>query len=157
MRQMSQRTAVVTLVGVIVAAVASVAWAAWSVTGTASVTAKAAEVYALTAEAAPSGPLLPGLTSDITVTVENSNDFAVEVRSFSAAEQVKVDPTHAEGCSPLNVKVIPKSGLDERVEANDTHRFTVEASVQMLDNAPPACQGASFDISLALAGVTLPD
>ena len=81
-------------------------------------------------------------TADITITVDNENDFAVEVQSFSAGDKVTVDASHAEGCSPLNVKVIPQSGLAERVEANDTHRFTVEASVEMLDDAPPACQGA---------------
>ena len=40
MRHMSQRTAVVTLVGVVVAAVASVAWAAWSVTATGTATVR---------------------------------------------------------------------------------------------------------------------
>jgi hypothetical protein len=157
MRQMSQRTAVVMLVGVVIAAVASVAWAAWSVTGTGTGTVQAAKVTALTAKAEPTEPLLPGATANITITVDNENDFAVEVQSFSAADKVTVDGAHDEGCSPLNVRVIPKSGLNERVDANDTHKFTVEASVEMLEDAPPACQGASFGISLALAGVTLPD
>jgi hypothetical protein len=154
---MSQRAAIITLVGVVVAGIASVAWAAWSVTGTARVTATAANVYALTAEAAPTGPLVPGVPSGITVTVDNENEFPVEVQSFSAADSVTVDAAHAKGCSPLNVRVIPRSGLSERVEAKDTQKFTVDASVEMRDNAPEACQGASFDISLALAGVTVPD
>jgi hypothetical protein len=157
MRQMSQRAAIVTLVGVVVAAVASVAWAAWTVTGTGTGTVRTAEVLALTAEAEPSTALFPGGTADITVTVDNPNDFAVEVQSFMAANRVIVDPAHAEGCSPLNVVVVPRTGLAERVAANDTHRFTVESSVEMHENAPEACQGATFGISLALAGVTLPD
>jgi hypothetical protein len=144
-------------VSVVVAGIASVAWAAWSVTGTATGTASAAKVTALTAQAAPSSPLFPGGEADIVITVDNENDFPVEVQSFSAADKVTVDDAHADGCSPLNVKVIPKSGLSERIEANDTHRFTVPASVEMLDGAPEACQGATFALSLALAGVTLPD
>jgi hypothetical protein len=157
MRHMSQRAAVLTLVGVVVAGIASVALAAWSVTGTGTGTVRTAEVFALTADAEPTTALFPGATASITITVDNENDFAVEVQSFTAAEKVTVDPAHAQGCSPLNVKVVPQKGLEERVEANDTHKFTVEGSVEMLETAPEACQGASFGISLALAGVTLPD
>jgi hypothetical protein len=157
MRHMSQRAAIVTLVGVVVTGIASVAWAAWTVTGTGSGTLRTAEVFALTAEAEPSTALFPGGVASIVVTVDNPNDFAVEVQSFTAAKKVTVDPAHAEGCSPLNVVVVPQKGLTERIEANDTHKFTVEGSVEMKENAPEACQGATFGISLALAGVTLPD
>jgi len=53
MRNMSQRSAVIMLVAVVVAGVASVAWAAWSVTGSARGTMTAAEVTALRATATP--------------------------------------------------------------------------------------------------------
>jgi hypothetical protein len=157
MRNMSQRAAVITLIGVVVASVASVAFAAWTVTGSGSGSVKAASVTALNASAAPTSPLFPGSTTGITVTVTNKNPFAVEVQSFTAGKGVTVDDDHADDCDGSNVVVLNKSGLTQRVDPGDTTAFTVEASVSMSNDAPAGCQGASFEISLALAGISLPD
>ncbi|WP_179266414.1 hypothetical protein [Asanoa hainanensis] len=155
---MSQRTAVITLVAVIVAGIASVAWAAWSVTGTATGTAKAGSVTALQAKAAPQSDLYPGAKATIVVSVTNPNDFAVEVQSFTSGAAVQVDAEHlADGCTASSVVVIDQNALAQRVDAGDTEQFTVPDAVVMKKNAPEACQGASFEITLALAGVTLPD
>ena len=154
---MSQRAAVITLIGVVIASVASVAFAAWRVTGSGSGSVRAAEVAALNAEAAPLSPLFPGSTAGITVTVTNKNPFAVEVQSLTAGKGVSVDRAHADGCDGDFVVVLTKSGLRERVEPGDTHSFTVADSVSMSNDAPAACQGAAFEISLALAGISLPD
>jgi hypothetical protein len=156
-RHMSHRAAVVTLIGVVVVSVASVAFAAWTVTGSGSGSVKAATVTALNASAEPTSPLFPGSTADITVTVTNKNPFPVEVQSFTAGKGVTVDRAHADGCDGSNVVVLNKSGLRHRIDAGDTRAFTVEASVSMSNDAPAACQGASFEISLALAGISLPD
>jgi uncharacterized protein (DUF58 family) len=160
MRNMSQRTAVITLVAVIVAGIASVAWAAWSVTGTGTATVSAAEVTALQATARPTGRLFPGGTADIEVSVTNPNEFAVEVQSFAQDPRVVVDQAHAmAGCAAGNVRLkATKKPIGQRVEADGgTQTFVVEDAVEMLYNAPEACQGASFEIALALAGVGLPD
>src|SRR5918995_4514355 len=105
MRNMSQRAAVITLIGVVVASVASVAFAAWTVTGSGSGSVKAASVTALNASAAPTSPLFPGSTAGITVTVTNKNPFAVEVQSFTAGKGVTVDDGHAGDCDGSNVVV----------------------------------------------------
>jgi len=92
------------------------------------------------------------------VTVENPNDFAVEVQSFAPGAAVKVDTAHrAKGCAADNVVVVGKQDLRQRVDGGKAQQFTVDAAVVMLDKAPQACQGASFEITLALAGVSLPD
>ncbi|GIF70727.1 hypothetical protein [Asanoa siamensis] len=158
MRNMSQRTAIITLVAVIVTGVASVAWAAWSVTGSGTATVSAAEVTALQATAKPTGSLFPGGTAHIEVSVTNPNEFAIEVQSFAPAPEIVVDPEHAAaGCSSGNVKLKSAKKLAQRVEADGRQTFVVEDAVEMVYNAPEACQGASFEITLALAGVGLPD
>jgi len=155
---MSQRTAVIMLVGVIVAGIASVAWAAWKVTGDATGTARAAEVTALRATATPKSSLYPGGRSDIVVRVRNPNEFAVEVQSFASDTDVTVDAAHAAaGCQAGNVTVVPTNNLGHRVEPRGEHTFTVQDAVHMAAAAPQACQGATFQITLALAGVSLPD
>ncbi|GIF53380.1 hypothetical protein DFJ67_2749 [Asanoa ferruginea] len=160
MRNISQRTAVITLVVVIVAGIASVAWAAWSVTGNATATVTASEVTALQATATPTGHLFPGGSAAIEVSVTNPNDFAVEVQSFSKDPRVTVDAAHAKaGCTAASVRLKPtKTAIAQRVDGDGgTKSFVVEDAVEMLDNAPQSCQGASFEITLALAGVSLPD
>ncbi|MEV0717378.1 hypothetical protein [Asanoa sp. NPDC050611] len=159
MRNMSQRTAVITLVAVIVAGIASVAWAAWSVTGTGTATVSAAEVTALQATARPTGSLFPGGSADIEVSVTNPNEFAIEVQSFASDPRIVVDEAHAGGCAAAHVKLkANKKPISERVEADGgTQTFVVKDAVEMAYNAPQACQGASFEITLALAGVGLPD
>jgi hypothetical protein len=154
---MSQRSAVITLIGVVVVSIATVAFAAWQVTGTGSGSVRAAEVTALTASASPTSPLFPGSTADITIQVTNKNSFPVEIQSFTAGKGVTVDLEHAKECAGANVAVLGRSGLSHRVGAGDTVEFTVADSVSMTDTAPAACQGASFEISLSLAGITLPD
>jgi hypothetical protein len=157
MRNVSQRTAVITLVVVIVAGIASVAWAAWSVTGKAKVTATAATVTALQATATPQSKLYPGAKAKILVSISNPNEFAIEVQSFTSGAAVQVDESHAAGCPGGSVVVIDKNALQLRVDGGKTEQFTVPDAVMMLDEAPQACQGASFVITLALAGVSLPD
>ena len=158
MRNVSQRTAVITLVAVIVAGIASVAWAAWSVTGNATGTATAGSVTALQAKATPQSDLYPGAKATILVSVTNPNDFAVEVQSFTSGAAVQVDAEHlAMGCAASSVVVIDQNALKQRVDAGETEQFTVPNAVAMNKSAPEACQGASFEITLALAGVTLPD
>jgi hypothetical protein len=158
MRNVSQRTAVITLVAVIVAGIASVAWAAWSVTGNVEATATAAEVTALRATATPQSSLYPGAKAEILVSVTNPNDFAIEVQSFASGAAIKVDDQHLKaGCGPDSVVVVGKNALKQRVDARQTKEFTVADAVVMVEKAPQACQGASFGITLALAGVSRPD
>jgi hypothetical protein len=156
MRNVSQRTAVITLVVVIVAGIASVAWAAWSVTGNAKATATAASVTALQATATPQSNLYPGAKAAIEVSVTNPNEFAIEVQSFTSGAAVQVDGDH-DGCDADNVVVLNKNALKLRVDGDGTEQFTVPEAVMMIEDAPQACQGASFVITLALAGVSLPD
>ncbi|MEV4538778.1 hypothetical protein AB0J82_33895 [Asanoa sp. NPDC049518] len=159
MRNMSQRTAIITLVAVIVTGIASVAWAAWSVTGQGTATVTAAEVTALQATARPTGSLFPGGTADIEISVTNPNEFAVEVQSFAQATDIVVDAAHAAGCPAGNVRLkATKKPIGERIEADGGREtFVVEDAVEMVYNAPESCMGASFEITLALAGVGLPD
>lgn len=159
MRNMSQRTAIITLVAVIVTGIASVAWAAWSVTGQGTATVSAAEVTALRATARPTGSLFPGGTAAIEISVTNPNEFAVEVQSFSQDPEIVVDDAHAKGCPAGNVRLkATKTPIGKRVEADGGKQtFVVADAVEMVYNAPEACQGASFEITLALAGVGLPD
>ncbi|HTF09290.1 MAG TPA: hypothetical protein VK659_14065 [Asanoa sp.] len=140
------------------AGIASVAWAAWSVTGNAKATATAASVTALQATATPQSSLYPGAKAAILVSVTNPNEFAIEVQSFTSGAAVQVDAKHlADGCTASSVVVLDKSALKLRVDGGDTEPFTVPDAVMMIDQAPQACQGASFVITLALAGVSLPD
>src|SRR5829696_500353 len=85
--------------GVVAGMLASgVAWAAWTADGTGSGYAKATTAEALTtsdASASTVAQLYPGGTGDVKVTINNSNDYPVNVTSITGNGAITADAAHS--------------------------------------------------------------
>jgi hypothetical protein len=108
--------------------------------------------------AVPSSSLLPGTTADLSLTVHNPNSTAVTVTGVSQAGPVSVtggsgctnDPgwPGAPGSSGVTVTATP---LSIAVAAGATVTVHVPAGASMSSTSATGCQGASFQIPVAVA------
>jgi hypothetical protein len=87
------------------------------------------------------GPLFPGTTGDLVLTIRNPFDFAITVHS------VRVVVRDASGGCHGDNLTTPGLTSDVRVKAKSS--ATVTVPITMAADAPNACQGKSFPLVFA--------
>jgi hypothetical protein len=92
----------------------------------------------------PNGP-----ASNVTVTITNPNNFAVQIASISASSVISDTP----GCSGPNTGVtLDLSDVTGMIPATTTATYASSASMSV--SAAQACQGATFSTELTLSVTT---
>jgi len=113
---------------------------AGSGSGTASIgTLK--NVTLVTATGTVTNSLIPGGKGDVTLTVDNTNDFPVTL--------VKVDANGTPGNS-CGVTLIPQDSLDHTIGANGDASVTLANAASMDVSSATSCQGATFSIPVTI-------
>ena len=144
------------------------AWAAWTADGNGNAYAEAGTAQELVTSAAQTtATLYPNVTGDSTIRITNPNPYAVEVNSlkWTPSDGVQATPLAGSVCGNTGVYFGDfsngpvgsnglLSGLSLRVGAGDTTTFTLPDSVRMINNSENGCQGATFSIKVAIAGVS---
>lgn len=83
--------------------------------------------------------LIPGVSRNLVIVIENPYDFAIVVRGV---EVISADASDA--CPAANISSPGITG-DVRVKAGAVVKVTVP--IRLLSKAPPACEGATFPLS----------
>lgn len=134
--------------------VSTVVLAEWLANGTGEGFARATEAQALTTEDVdPAGTLYPGGTGDLVVTIGNSNPFAVSVTSVTGDGPITSDVPTCDAAGH-GVAFVDQLGLSLAVPAASTETFTLEDAVVMSVDSADECQGALFEIPVALNGAS---
>jgi hypothetical protein len=127
-------------------ALSGVAFAAWTLSGEGTGEADAATAIDLTVIGFElDAALYPGLTTDATLTVTNTNPFPVLITAVTFDDDVQV--TGGTGCTALNSEVAfsDLSALELYLAPNATAiELTLVDVVTMGDGANTGCQAASF-------------
>ncbi|GID25382.1 hypothetical protein [Paractinoplanes brasiliensis] len=159
MRKMTKRSAIVTGVAVAALGIGATAWAAsWLVTGSGSGTASAAKIEKLEATAKVNGNVFPGAKTTITLTVNNKNEFPVQIDPTSfVPKPVKVTPAGAEATTCANnlkpsaitdLKIIKGDG---KVPAKSKAEVTADL---LIGDLPQECAGKSFELDYDFSGTS---
>ena len=130
-----------------------VAWAAWTADGTGNGYAKATTAEVLTtsdASASTTAQLYPGGSGDVKVTINNTNDYAVNVTSITGNGAITADKA---GCTVTGVSFANQTGT-WNVAANGSSTVTLTGAASMSNASDNACQGAVFTIPVALSGAS---
>ncbi len=144
-RHRTGRKVAVLAIGAVGALAASAAFAAWTVGGGGTGTASATSSQNLTTSVATTtAALYPGVTgSDLYLTVNNPNPFAVTITSVNANGAATADAGHA-SCVTTGV-TYTTTAVSEVVPASGSASFTVP-SVAMDNTSDTGCQGATFTV-----------
>ena len=146
----------VTVLGsaIMVILAANIAFAAWTASGTGSGTATAVSAQALTTTAAATtADLYPGSTGAVKVTVNNPNDYAVQISSITGDGDITSDKGAACNAS-TGVTFTDQSSLTQVIAANDSHTFTFATAAAMSNASDNTCQGAVFTIPVSISGAS---
>jgi hypothetical protein len=130
-----------------------VAFAAWTADGTGNGYAKATTAEVLTtsdASASTTAQLYPGGSGDVKVTINNPNDYAVNVTSITGNGAITADKA---GCTVTGVSFTDTTGT-WNVAANGSSTVTLTGKASMSNASDNACQGAVFTIPVALSGAS---
>ena len=128
-----------------------VAWAAWTADGTGNGYAGATTAEELTTSVATaSADLYPGGTGDVKVTINNPNDYAVNVTSISGNGTITDDKA---ACTVTGVTFANQTGT-WNVLANSSSTVTLTGAASMSNASDDGCQGAVFTIPVTLAGAS---
>jgi hypothetical protein len=128
-----------------------VAWAAWTADGTGNGYAGATTAEELTTSVATaSADLYPGGTGDVKVTINNPNDYAVNVTSISGNGTITDDKA---ACTVTGVTFANQTGT-WNVAANSSSTVTLADAASMSNASDDGCQGAVFTIPVTLAGAS---
>jgi Putative metal-binding motif len=153
MNRRTRRVAVIAFVSGVLF-VAGVAFAEWLATGVGSGYAKAGTAQNLTTSAVvASETLYPGGTGDLALTVNNPNPYPVTVTSVVGAGPI-VSSSAACNAAGHGVTFTNRTGLSLVVPADGTASFALTGSVAMAETSANECQGATFEIPVALTGVS---
>lgn len=133
-----------------------IAYAAWTSSGSGSGTVSARTAsQVLVGDGHVANTLYPTGTADLVVTVNNPNDYNVNVTSLaqgalssgSATAAAVTDDHSGAGCTATTVTyTAPSLGSGVVVGAHQTYTFTLHNAVAMSNAAEDACQGATFTI-----------
>lgn len=129
--------------GIALACVAGVAFAAFLSSG--SGTATGESTTAVSSTITPSGGgtgLYPGATTTTTVTVNNPNQYPVQVASISAGSS----QTTSGNCPAGSVTTAGLSNPPGVIAPGDTRTYTLTA--KMIANPDNSCQGQTFTLPL---------
>jgi len=135
-----------------------VAYAAWTTSGsgTGSVAARHAAAL-IVGDGQTSTTLYPTGKADLVVTLQNTNDYNVEVTSIAQGALVSGSPSpvsvsdNHNGCTASTVTFTPPT-VDFVIGANTTYTLTLHNSVAMSNSAEDACQGATFTVPVIANG-----
>ncbi len=128
-----------------------VAWAAWTADGTGNGYAGATTAEELTTSVVTApADLYPGGTGDVKVTINNPNDYAVDVTSIAGDGAITADLA---GCTTTGVTFTDQTGT-WNVAANGSSTVTLTGAASMSNASDNACQGAVFTIPVALSGAS---
>jgi Putative metal-binding motif len=134
--------------------VSGIAVAEWLANGSGSGYAKAANAQNLTTSTAvASGTLYPGGTGDMALSVNNPNPYPVTVTSVVGAGPI-VSSSPACNANGHGVSFTNQTGLSLVVPAQGSASFVLADSVTMAESSANECQGATFEIPVALTGVS---
>jgi hypothetical protein len=104
----------------------------------------------------PSTPLLPGGTGDVVFSVTNPNNFPVSLvgAALETGSAITPNANHS-GCTttdgnPVVTLNVPSGDLPVAIPANTTMPINLASAATMDLNATSNCQGAIFDIPLAI-------
>jgi len=137
-----------------------VAYAAWTTSGsgTGSVAARSASALVV-GDGTTSTTLYPNGKADLTVTLQNTNDYNVDVTSIAqgalvsgSASPVAVSDNH-NGCTAADVTFTPPT-VDFVIGAHTTYTLTLTNAVSMSNSAEDACQGATFTVPVIANGAS---
>lgn len=146
MRKMTKRSAIITTTAVLAVGVGAAAWAVngWTINGTGKGEAQASEIIDLTAEAKVDKPIYPGLKTTIAMTVDNKNDFPVQITSDITPTRFTVEPA-TPGCAltPAAVKGSDFPGPKPVISAKK--KETIQSNIEIGD-LPQACAGKKLKI-----------
>ncbi len=132
---------------------AGVAFAAWTVGGGGTGTATATSSLNLTTSVATTtAAVYPGITgSDLYLTVNNPNPFAVAITSVNANGAATADAGHP-GCVTTGVSYTT-TAVAQTIAASGSASFTVP-SVSMSNASDTGCQGATFTIPVTFTAAS---
>ena len=144
-RRRRKRRSAVLIFGVTAALGAGAAFAAWTVGGGGTGTATAVSSQNLTTSVATTtAALYPGITgSNLYLTVNNPNPFAVTITSVNANGAATADGGHPT-CVTTGV-TYTTTAVSRVIPASGSASFTVP-SVAMNNTSDNGCQGATFTI-----------
>ena len=124
--------------------------------GTGSVDIGTMKTVTMATAGTPSTPLLPGGTGDVVFSVTNPNSFPVSLvgAALEAGEAITSDEGHS-GCAtsdgnPAVTLNVPSGDLPVSIPANTTQLINLASAASMDLAATSNCQGATFDIPLAI-------
>lgn len=140
-------------IGLLAVGVAGIgtAYAAWAVTGTGSVTGTAAEIQPLTVTSTLTGPVYPGSTSGLSLTIANPNVFPVSVTGVSFGAPTSSNPA---ACPGSNLVVVPPATLAVAVAPGGSTTSALPGLATLSPLAPTGCAGVSFSVPVTVTGVS---
>jgi hypothetical protein len=98
----------------------------------------------------PSAALYPGGTGDVSIEVNNPNDYAVTLVSVTGNGTITPDAGHA-GCTTTGVTFANQTGLSTSIPASATnYQVHFSGAVSMSASSSSGCQGASFSIPVTI-------
>lgn len=113
--------------------------------------AKDPPITMVAATATPDSLLVPGQSADLTMTLDNPNDFAVQIISIAPDPTRSVTASGGQGeCTNTGVVVDAQTGLDVVVASGDGVVVHLPHVVSMGTNSESGCQGATFDVPVLI-------
>jgi hypothetical protein len=124
--------------------------------GTGSVDIGTMKTVTMATAGTPSTPLLPGGTGDVVFSVTNPNNFPVSLvgAALETGSAITPDANHSlctttDG-NPAVTLNVPSGDLPVSIPANTTQPINLTSAATMDGTTTSNCQGATFDIPLAI-------
>ncbi len=144
------------IVGGCIAVPAGIAFGWFGATGSGTGSASTATLHTVVTSAAvvaPTTPLLPGTSSDVTLTVSNPNDYPMVLTRVVATPSTTISVSGDIACTPANAGVSfydqTTIGIVLAAHVVDQPVHLADA-ITMLATSPTACQGRSFSIPVTI-------
>ena len=137
---------------------AGIAYASWTATGGGSGYAKAGSAVDLSTApvaASTTSQLYPMNSADVKITITNPNPYGVDVQSINNAATGSILSGDSV-CDASNGVTFANQSGTWHVNANSSATFTLANAATMSNASVDACQGETFTIPVALAGISAP-
>jgi hypothetical protein len=142
---------VVGVVGVL--ALGGAAWAHFTSSGSGTGHASTGAMSTVTISAttgAPSTPLFPGGSGDVSLEVDNPNSYSVTLVSVTGNGTIRPDTGHP-SCTTTGVVFANQSGLTMSIPGGATnYQVRLSGAVSMGSSSSSGCQGATFSIPVTI-------
>ncbi len=108
-------------------------------------------VTVMIATGTPTTPLYPGGVGDVSLTLNNPNDFPLRVTALAPSPTAPVTANGGVGpCTVTGVTVSSLTGLDLTIAPGDGEVIDIPNAVSMGMNSQSGCQGATFSVPVSL-------